>query len=63
VSEPLAARIDETIDRALAGDEASLRELEAWLPLARARVRERLADKPNARGAAALRLILVGYDE
>ncbi|KIG14253.1 hypothetical protein DB30_07002 [Enhygromyxa salina] len=56
-------QLDLLISRALTGDEAALREVEVLLPIARGQVRTHLAATPNAVGAAALRLILVGYEE
>lgn len=60
---PQRAELDVHIDRALAGDTEALDQLEPLLPLLRARLHERLTDKPDAPGAPALRTLLVSYDE
>jgi hypothetical protein len=63
MSEDVAARLDELITRALEGDAEAVTELELLLPIAHARLRTRLDATPNAKGAPALRTILVGYEE
>jgi MoaA/NifB/PqqE/SkfB family radical SAM enzyme len=63
MSEDVAARLDESITRALEGDDAALTELEVLLPIAHTRLRARLEASPNAAGSPELRTLLVGYEE
>ena len=57
------ARLQGRVDAALAGESAALAELEGALPLAQAAMRAAVAGKPEAPGAAGLRLLLTGFDE
>jgi hypothetical protein len=57
------AKVRATVEAALAGDEAALKRLEAILPAAHAAIREAVAGKPEAKGAAGLRMLLALFDE
>jgi hypothetical protein len=60
--EPARVRIEFTLDKALAGDEAAAAKLEKALPLTHAAIREALAKSPEAKGAARLRTIIALFD-
>ncbi|MBK9753969.1 MAG: hypothetical protein IPO88_10760 [Nannocystis sp.] len=51
------------VDAALAGEAAALTELEGLLPLAHPAIRAAVGGRPEAPGAAGLRLLLTGFDE
>lgn len=51
------------VQAALLGESAALVELEGALPLTHAAIRAAVAGKPEAPGAAGLRLLLTGFDE
>lgn len=57
------ARVSARVMAALGGEAAALAELEMVLPLAHAEIRAAVAGKPDAPGAAGLRLLLTGFDE
>lgn len=57
------AAVQARVSAALAGDAAALTELEGLLPAAHAELRAAAGSKPSAPGAAALRMLLVGFDE
>lgn len=57
------ARVQVQVEQALAGDESALTALESILPAAHAAIRVGVAAKPNAPGAAGLRMLLTGFDE
>jgi hypothetical protein len=57
------AKVRASVEAALAGDEAALKRLEAILPAAHATIREAVAGKPEAKGAAGLRMLLALFDE
>ena len=63
LSAPARARLQGRVDAALAGESAALAELEGALPLAQAAIRAAVAGKPEAPGAAGLRLLLTSFDE
>lgn len=63
LSDSARRQLDTLIDRALDGDTQAQAELEALLPIARGGLRTRLTDRPDAPGAGALRVSLVGYEE
>lgn len=57
------AKVRASVEAALAGDEAALKRLETILPAAHAMIREAVAAKPEAKGAAGLRMLLALFDE
>jgi MoaA/NifB/PqqE/SkfB family radical SAM enzyme len=63
IDDETGATLDKLIDRALAGDEAAIDELEVLLPVAHDRLRARLASAADGPGAPALRTLLVAYEE
>ena len=58
-----AEQLEAQVSAAMQGDEAALGDLEPALPLAHLIIRQQLAATPDAPGAAALRQLLVLFDE
>jgi hypothetical protein len=57
------AKVQETVDQALSGDEQAAEQLEVALPLSHRAVRAAVAEKRDAPGAARLRMILTLFDD
>lgn len=63
LSKPAAGKVKQAVLEALDGDDQAARQLEGSLPLTQRAIRQAVADKPDAKGAPRLRMILTLFDD